>query len=188
MTSPDRPHIYIAGFMGTGKSAVGTALAERLGLPFVDLDEVIVRQQGRPIVDIFHDEGEAAFRRYESIALELTAAGPRAAIALGGGTPIIATNVATIRATGHTILLTADWRTTWERVRHDRARPLLRPIFADTEDVPDLEAFIAHAEPILQGRWDAYQAVADMTLDTSRQSVGDAVDRIAAWLTREKGC
>ena len=188
MTPPPRRHIYIAGFMGTGKTAVGTALAERLERPFVDLDDVIVREQNRPIVDIFHDEGEAAFRGYESTALEQTVAGPPAVIALGGGAPTIATNATMIRATGHTTLLTADWRTIWERVRHDRTRPLLRPILTDTGDMPDIETFIAHAEPIMQGRRTAYRAVADMTLDTSRQSVRDIVDRIATWLVQEGVC
>ena len=56
--------VVLTGFMGTGKSTVGRLLAERLGLEFVDTDELIVSRDGRAIAEIFREEGQAAFRAW----------------------------------------------------------------------------------------------------------------------------
>ena len=81
--------IFLTGFMGAGKSTVGPLVAERLGWQFIDMDDQIVRQAGRSVAEIFDSEGEAAFRKLESGALEAVIAGletgGEAVIALGGG-------------------------------------------------------------------------------------------------------
>jgi shikimate kinase len=79
--------IVLVGFMGAGKTTVGTLLAARLGLPFADSDQVLEDRAGRPIRQIFAEDGEPAFRalEYEIIAGLLD--GPPMVLALGGGAP-----------------------------------------------------------------------------------------------------
>ncbi|MDQ4125487.1 MAG: shikimate kinase, partial [Actinomycetota bacterium] len=77
--------IVLVGFMGAGKSTVGRALAQRLRLPFVDVDAVVEARAGASIRELFEREGEAAFRRLEGEATRETLRGPDAVVALGGG-------------------------------------------------------------------------------------------------------
>ena len=60
-----KPNLYLVGFMGTGKSAVGRSVAERLKYRFLDSDRAIEEKEGREIRQIFDTEGEAFFRRLE---------------------------------------------------------------------------------------------------------------------------
>ena len=78
-------HLFLYGPPGSGKSTIGRLLAERLGLPFTDLDTVIVETAGRPIPQIFAEEGEPGFRAREKQALADMGARPRHVVALGGG-------------------------------------------------------------------------------------------------------
>ena len=78
-------HLFLYGPPGSGKSTIGRLLAARLGLPFTDLDAVIVETAGRPIPQIFAEEGESGFRAREKQALADMAARPRHIVALGGG-------------------------------------------------------------------------------------------------------
>lgn len=75
--------VYLVGFMAAGKTAVGRRVAERLGWPFVDLDDEIERKSGRTVRALFEDFGEAAFRERETAFLAATEALPRAVIATG---------------------------------------------------------------------------------------------------------
>ena len=84
--------LALAGYMGSGKSTVGRIVADALGCPFIDLDEVIVRKAGRSIPDIFAQDGEPGFRALEKKALFQTVAKyseSMAVLALGGGTVTI---------------------------------------------------------------------------------------------------
>ena len=88
----ERP-IVITGFMGCGKSKIARALARRLGVPVVDLDDVITARQGRTPAQLINEDGEAAFRSIESDTLRnLLRAIPAGVIALGGGAWIEETN------------------------------------------------------------------------------------------------
>ena len=122
--------IFVAGFMGSGKSTVGQAIADRLGWPFVDLDEEIERLAGQGIPDIFEEHGEDGFRDFEHEALREQAdrglAGSRLVLALGGGTYAYSRNRDLLRRVGPTIWLDADPETLWKRVRHESHRPLAR--------------------------------------------------------------
>ena len=82
-TNTDR--IYLTGFMGSGKSLVGKILAERLGRPFADLDDVVVQEAGMSIAEIFRLRGEGVFREMEAdVATRFTT--EHWIVALGGGT------------------------------------------------------------------------------------------------------
>ena len=122
--------IFVAGFMGSGKSTIGRAMASRLGWKFVDLDEEIERRAGKEIPSIFRDSGEDGFRDCEHDALreQIDAAGHGIALvlALGGGTFAFSRNRQLLRSVGPTIWLDAAAETLWERVRHQTHRPLAR--------------------------------------------------------------
>ncbi|CUS03828.2 Shikimate kinase/3-dehydroquinate synthase [Candidatus Promineifilum breve] len=119
-------NIILTGFMGTGKTTVGRLLAERLGREFVDTDDLIVARAGRPIADIFNDDGETRFREWEAqVAGEL--AGRRGlVIATGGRLMLDPDNAAALGATGPVLCLTADPADILARVAaEDGQRPLL---------------------------------------------------------------
>jgi shikimate kinase len=98
------PGIFLAGFMGSGKSTVGSALADRLGWEFVDLDAEIEAAEKEPITVIFDTRGEAEFRRLESAALcahiKRIERGNPEVVALGGGAFVEAANFAQISSHG----------------------------------------------------------------------------------------
>jgi shikimate kinase len=117
--------IFLAGFMGCGKSAAGKALAVKLARPFIDLDQRIEAVAMRTIADLITQEGEEYFRRMESKALREAAQAAGAIIALGGGAVIRAENRALIENSGIWIWLDAPFELCWQRIERDRtARPL----------------------------------------------------------------
>ncbi len=131
-------HIFLYGPPGTGKSSVGQALAERLCLPFVDLDVEIGKSAGRTIPQIMDEQGESAFRDLETAALKealARAARPspnygrgESVIALGGGALLRDENRAAAESAGKIILLTAKLETLLERLNADSGR---RPLLAE---------------------------------------------------------
>ena len=78
-------HLVLVGLPGSGKTTVGTLVARQLGAPFVDIDALIVRREGRPVALIFAERGEAAFRDMERHAVQAALAREPAVIAPGGG-------------------------------------------------------------------------------------------------------
>jgi shikimate kinase len=164
-------NIVLVGFMGTGKSAVGRMLAERLGLPLVDTDTLIEERVGRPISRIFATEGEAAFRDLESAVVAEVAAGGPAVIATGGGVLGRDENVARLKATGRLVCLTARPEVILARTVPWDDRPLLSA-------APDPRAAV---ETLLQARAARY-ALSDLSVDTSDLTVDEVADRVLALL------
>lgn len=124
------PALYLVGFMGSGKSTVGAALADELGWSFFDLDDDIEAAAGRTIVEIFSGQGEVEFRRQERAALEkrMRAAqyGQPAVVALGGGTYAQAGTAELIRDNGITLWLDVPYEMVAARVAGQSHRPLAR--------------------------------------------------------------
>lgn len=119
-------HIFLLGFMGSGKSYLGERLAVRLGCPFVDLDRLIEAGEGKIIAEIFAELGEAAFRDLERHYLHTLENQAPAVVATGGGTPCFFDNMDWMNAHGTTVFLETPVETLFERLRHERAaRPLL---------------------------------------------------------------
>ena len=122
-----RANLVLAGFMGTGKTAVGRAVAAELALPFLDLDDAIARQAGRSVAEIFATEGEAGFRARERLALRDAACLSGTVVATGGGAPLQRASFAPLAASGQVVLLTADPDELARRLGEAQDRPLLQP-------------------------------------------------------------
>ncbi|HEY6939694.1 MAG TPA: shikimate kinase [Terriglobales bacterium] len=125
--APRAHSVFLAGFMGAGKTSVGEALAAHLGCQFIDLDGRIEARQGRKISDIFRDSGESEFRRLESEELQRVVAeveGRASVVALGGGTFVHPANAHSLRNCGYTVFLDAPVELLWQRAREQGARPL----------------------------------------------------------------
>jgi shikimate kinase len=161
-------NVVLVGFMGCGKTTLGSRLAQMLGLRFVDMDECISRKAHRPIPDIFAREGEAGFRRIESAVLdELMGAGSMV-IATGGGVVTVPENLPKLRRLGFVVWLNPPERAIWNRVSRNRSRPLLQ-----TEDPRRT------VHELLEKRRPLYAGVADLEADTRGLTPDEAAYGIA---------
>ncbi len=118
--------VVLVGMPGSGKTAVGTALARRLGVRFRDSDEEIVKAANMTIAEIFERDGEPFFREKEAQVIARLLEGKPAILSTGGGAFLREANRAAIAAAGIALWLDADLDLLWNRVRHKDTRPLLR--------------------------------------------------------------
>ena len=126
--SPSPPkNIVLIGFMGSGKSSIARELSGALGYPMIDTDALIVERAGKPIRDIFAQEGEDAFREMESTVLrELEESlPPHHIIATGGGIIARAANREILRRMGFVVWLVVSAEEIIKRTENSRERPLL---------------------------------------------------------------
>lgn len=122
---PSDSPIFLVGFMGAGKSTVGRIVAEMLGYDFIDLDYLIEKKSGAPIVEIFDRQGEGAFRSLErEMVLECRKL-RRTVIALGGGAYVDAETRRMLRGIGPAVWLECPLEVCLLRARAEGARPLL---------------------------------------------------------------
>jgi shikimate kinase len=121
-----RRSVVLVGMMGSGKTAVGKALAHRLGVPFLDSDAEIERAAQATIPEIFARDGEPFFRDREAEVIGRLLGGPPAIISTGGGAFMAERNRTAIAAHGVSVWLDAALDVLWDRVRHKENRPLLR--------------------------------------------------------------
>ena len=119
-------HVFLIGFMGSGKSTVGPLLARTLSVPFADLDELIVNAEGRSISSLFARDGEERFRELETRLLLQVVDSPPAVLALGGGTLLRPGNRRTIREKGASVWLKVSLREALRRCEEGNGRPLAR--------------------------------------------------------------
>lgn len=159
-------NIYLVGFMGTGKTAVGRALAAKKKWQFADLDELIELREKCLIADIFADKGEAYFRKAEKKVLKSASRQDKFVFACGGGIVIDPENIKVMKQTGQVICLRAGPSVILKRTAGQMPRPLL--------NVKDPRKQIEH---LLKLRA-PYYAQADKTIDTSHLSVKGVVDKI----------
>lgn len=118
--------IVLVGMMGSGKSAVGTALARRLHVPFRDSDAEIEKAAARSIAEIFDRDGEDFFRKREAEVIERLLRADPSVLSTGGGAFLRDTTRDLIAAHGVAVWLKADLELLWNRVKHKDTRPLLR--------------------------------------------------------------
>lgn len=161
-------NIYLVGFMGTGKTAVGKELSKRLNLDFVDIDKMIVEREKRSINDIFASSGEQYFRKIEKEILEETANQKAKVVSCGGGIVLNYDNIALMKQTGSLIALSARIDVILQRTKNNNKRPLLNAA-NPKEKIAELLEF---RKP--------YYSKADFIIDTSDLSVGQVVEKILA--------
>ena len=124
------PGIYLVGFMGSGKSTVGRALADELGWSFFDLDDEIERREGATISELFDTRGEESFRRAESAALRERVVqverGRPQVVSLGGGAFVCDENIELVLNHGVSVWLDCPLAVIERRVAAQSHRPLAR--------------------------------------------------------------
>lgn len=118
--------VAMVGMMGAGKTAIGSALAERLNVPFRDSDAEIVLAANASIAEIFERDGEAFFRERESEVIQRLMTATPAILSTGGGAFLRKENRLTISDKGASVWLRAELELLWQRVKHKTTRPLLR--------------------------------------------------------------
>lgn len=161
-------NIVLFGFMGTGKTVVGQAAAKRLGMTYMDLDDLIEAREGTTISDIFATHGEPYFRRVESEVAAEAVRLENHVIATGGGVVLNEQNVHTLEQTGVGICLNATPETIFDRVKGRTHRPLL-----DVEDPPgEIRRLLAHRAP--------FYARVSHQIDTTGKPIEAVVDEVVA--------
>ena len=174
-TKMTRP-LFLIGPRGSGKTTVARLLAERLVCPWRDTDAVISARMDKTIRAIFEEEGEAAFRQYESAVLADLCRGAPAVIATGGGIVTVAANRELLKASGHVVWLTAEPGTLWQRIQKDAATTEQRPALTALTGLEELRAVLAAREP-----W--YRECAEFAIDTTGQTPEDVTQRILSQLS-----
>jgi shikimate kinase len=151
-------NIVLIGFMGSGKSTVGRDLHQRLGYPLTDMDRLIEETMGKKITEIFKEEGEAAFRDFETLQLLEIAkqADKRQIISTGGGIVVRPENRILLRNLGYVVWLQAPEEVIYERTSRNQDRPLLNHLDARER----ISTLLAEREP-----W--YGETAHLKIDTS---------------------
>lgn len=165
--------VFLIGYMGCGKTTLGEVLARQMGVPFIDLDEYIERQQGMTIVEIFAREGEERFRQLETAALGKVAAMDGVIIACGGGTPCHGNNMTLMNEMGITVWLT----TSPERITARLLLPEQRVKRPKFNDLPD-EAFLPLVQRELERR-SPYYNQASLQFDSTDIETAPATVRTA---------
>lgn len=164
-------HVWVIGFMGAGKTTVGALLAQRLGSGFIDLDDVIERDAGRSVADLFARSGEAAFRALERDAVASVAKRAPLVISTGGGAVTDDASRAIMASTGTVLYLKVTAEEALSRVGDTADRPLLR------EDASGA------AVRLLEARTALYETLADVVVDT----VGLTAEQVAEAAARALG-
>ena len=163
------PHLVLIGLMGAGKTTVGMECARRLGRPFVDTDDVIVKHAGMSVDEIFATQGEPGFRRLEREVVADVAASPEPlVVACGGGAAVDPDNRRALRVSGVVVWLQAPAATLAERVGDGATRPLLRG---------DPAGALARLERL---REPAYDAAAHARVETAGLDVAAVADAVLA--------
>jgi shikimate kinase len=167
-----RHNIYLVGPMGTGKTAVGKALARLIGVPFADSDAEVERHAGVDIPYIFEQEGEQGFRRREREALGELCRRDRLVLATGGGAVLAPENRELLKSTGVVVFLRTSASQQLQRVGSGRGRPMLQ----GSDVAQRLQELSRVREPL-------YREIADITMSTD----GRRVPKVAELIARELG-
>jgi shikimate kinase len=165
--------LFLIGYRGSGKTTVAALVADLLGWRWVDADTVL-ESHGRTIAQIFAEEGEAGFRRRESVVLEEFCRRREYVIATGGGVVLNEANRTRLRQSGCVVWLTAAAEVLAQRLEGDRTSAARRPVLT-VGGRSEIEELIRVREPL-------YRACADLAMDTTGRSPAEVAEEIIARL------
>lgn len=158
------PRVILIGPMGSGKTTIGSLLAEKLGLTFRDTDHLIEECEEKPVSQIFLDQGEDAFRAIEKRVLRDELLTDGTVLSLGGGAPISIDAQSALRAiSSYIIFLDISLSTVVPRIGFNRDRPLL------------LNNPRGQWQTLMEARRPIYEALADVTINVDDKSEEEIV-------------
>lgn len=166
--------VYLVGYMGSGKSAIGRRLSYYLRMPYYDMDKELVRREKMEIPDIFEQKGEAYFRNVETEFLR-NFRDEFCIISTGGGVAINAENRKIMRQTGLVLFLDATFPDIWKRIHKDKNRPIVQ------------RSTKKELEDLYYQRRRCYKSAAHITIRTEGRSLRQIVEYAAYQVNRLKG-
>jgi shikimate kinase len=169
------PKVILIGPMGSGKTTIGSLLAEKLGLNFRDTDHLIEEQEEKTVSQIFLDQGEDAFRAIEKRVLREELLTDGTVLSLGGGAPISIDAQSALRAiASHIIFLDISLSTVAPRIGFNRDRPLL------------LNNPRGQWQTLMEARRPIYEAIADATINVDDKSEEEIVTIVLSSLRESR--
>jgi shikimate kinase len=159
MKKSSEQSIFLIGYRGTGKTTVARELAARLGFDYVDADDEIECRAGKSIAAVFSEDGESAFREWESDVVADLCKLKRHVVALGGGAVMSEANRTAVRLAGLVIWLKAPVETLAKRLAADESTRSRRPNLTAAGGLSEIETVLATREPI-------YRSCASFEIDT----------------------
>jgi shikimate kinase len=169
-TSGTAPAAILIGPPGAGKTTVGALLAERLGVGFADTDAIIEAAVGKPVSDIFVEDGEEVFRKLEREAVAAAIASHPGVLGLGGGA-ILDPGTRALLAGHQVVYLETGFPELAKRIGVDRARPLLVGINPRTQ-----------LRSLLEQRLPVYASLAQLTVSTDQRDPEELAAQLAVLL------
>ena len=169
-------NLALIGFMGSGKSSVGRLVAEQLRFHFVDTDELAETRAGKSINDIFAESGEPAFRELERGIVRELASSTRTVISTGGGLPVNPENLISLKKHALVVCLWASPEKSWERLRNQSNRPLLKgtdPLGKIRSLLEMREKFYKQADVLLNTEWRSVREVAQQVIHHFKVACSD---------------
>ncbi|NLJ63470.1 MAG: shikimate kinase [Alcaligenaceae bacterium] len=160
LLQPGHQSIFLIGMMGAGKTTLGRQLARHLKREFYDLDHELEARCGVPVATIFDIEGEAGFRRRETLELDICSRRPEIVLATGGGAILAEANRHMLKERGTVVYLRANINELYRRLERDKTRPLLQT--ANPQE--RIASLLAEREPI-------YEQLADVVFETGSAPV-----------------
>ena len=165
----NKPNLYLVGFMGTGKSAVGRRVAEKLGFHFIDVDQAIEEEEGLSITQLFAQSGEEAFRELERNFIESGHPDSNCVVSCGGGLSVPSGMPELLKKKGVAVCLWATPEVIYERTKGNSTRPLLNV----SDPLSSIRKLLEQREP-------RYRATGNLvsTVDRGLAAVTEAVLRV----------
>ncbi len=168
--------IALVGFMGTGKTAVGKALARKLNRQFVELDSLIEQKAGKTIPEIFQQDGEIAFRELEIETTKEVSRNKNLVIACGGGVVLNKINIDRLRKEAIIVYLTASPKVIIKRTSTGKNE---RPLLNVPNRASEIREFLKFRKPF-------YKRAADIKIDTSKLDIDAVAEQIIMKLKEDE--
>jgi len=171
-----KSNVALMGFMGVGKTAVGKVLANKLNREFIELDSLIEQKAGKPIPEIFRQDGEIAFREFEIEVTKEVSQRERVVIACGGGIVLNQINIDRLRQKSVIVYLTASPGVILNRVLNSGGE---RPLLKTADKALAIQKLLKFRKPF-------YERATDIRIDTSKLSDDSVAERIIAELKKDE--